>query len=58
MEGGQDVSFGRSNGIGIGCEKERRGGGKGNFASRYPPRDFCSCKSRMKSKEGSVLKDR
>lgn len=33
-------------------------GGKGNFASRYPPRDFCSCKSRMKSKEGSVLKDR
>lgn len=26
MEGGQDVSFGRSNGIGIGCEKERRGG--------------------------------
>lgn len=33
-------------------------GRKGNFASRYPPRDFCSCKSRMKSKEGSVLKDR
>lgn len=28
MEGGQDVSFGRSNGIGIGCEKERRGGGR------------------------------
>lgn len=40
MEGGQDVSFGRSNGIGIGCEKERRGGGEGQFRIALPATGF------------------